>query len=541
MKKYSEEHVKSGGKRLGESEIDQATKLLDEERLSMFFVDHVMENDKKQDYILVASILDALCYRIRKQLPGAEEIAFISDNARNYNNDFLPILLPKICDSHNLLVRTYLHPDPCCGKSCVDGHFAVIWRLVKRYIQETENDVLTPEDMMDALTYDGGIKNSTVDYIKVNRNHATTLNIKLAETLHMVTLLGTPAEIRYTLLSEGKYAIRTYKYSNCQYEQVLVDGFESLKDLKHKYAKNIDKPDEPGVPEEVEIEPKTGLPKKPKGQVMQSTIERRRKTFKEAVMKRTITEHANSTCDNGDIETVGENRGTDLCAEHGECREHVDGESDEIPAAQRTDTNVTNMSVEVLGRRRCSGKVMYYLLKPIVTFIATGVEVKYMGGIHFWKRDAYISSKTPFEDINEHMKLSSATEEQLEIGRVNDAQHRGINDNDDDQYAAHRSSSVGERDPREHGDASREDITMDPPHIESMEQRTAPMQQQFGSVHETVQVVDTVDCGDDAQSCIHNDGTEGQGRKRKRRSQGPKAMKLLKSDCTMVCPRCGMR
>lgn len=65
---------------------------LEEERLSMLFVDHVMENDKKQDVPLTASIIDALCYRTKLQFPGAQEVVLISDNTRNYNNDFIPIL-----------------------------------------------------------------------------------------------------------------------------------------------------------------------------------------------------------------------------------------------------------------------------------------------------------------------------------------------------------------------------------------------------------------------------------------------------------------
>lgn len=103
--------MRDGGKRRGQDDMDEAAKKLDEENLSIFFVDHVMENDKKQDVALTASILDALCYRIKIQVPAALEVVFISDNARNYNNDFLPVLLPKICDSHDLQLRSFLHPD----------------------------------------------------------------------------------------------------------------------------------------------------------------------------------------------------------------------------------------------------------------------------------------------------------------------------------------------------------------------------------------------------------------------------------------------
>lgn len=110
-----------------------------------------------------------------------------------------------------MLLKSYLHPDACCGKSCVDGHFAVLWRLLKRYIEETESDVVTTEDIMDALTYDGGIKNTVVDYLKVNRNHERFLNMALAEQFRIVERLGSPAEIKYERIRNGKYTLSSYK------------------------------------------------------------------------------------------------------------------------------------------------------------------------------------------------------------------------------------------------------------------------------------------------------------------------------------------
>lgn len=286
MRTYGYGHVEYGGRKRGRRDFDEAAKKLDEERLSMFFVDHVMENDKKQDVALTASILDALCYRVKLQLREAEEVVFISDNARNYNNDLLPILLPKICDSHGLLLRSYMHPDACCGKSCVDGHFAVHWRLLKRYIEETESDVVTPEDIMDALTYDGGVKNTVVDYIKINRSHDTFLNVLLAQQLRMVEHLGTQSEIKYERMGDGRYALRCYKYSGCQYERIIVDGFESGRDRKYINPNEEDKTDPPPAIEQDEIDPKTGKKKTPKGPVMESTILRRRKKFHEQVRLR---------------------------------------------------------------------------------------------------------------------------------------------------------------------------------------------------------------------------------------------------------------
>lgn len=134
MKKYSDQFERKAARNEDAKKKFEAQKKLEEERLSMFSVDHVIENDRKQDVVMVAAIVDALVARIKKQLPETAEVCFISDNARNYNNDLLPVILPMICRRHGMRLHSILQTDACCGKSCVYGHFAVAWRHVKRYI-----------------------------------------------------------------------------------------------------------------------------------------------------------------------------------------------------------------------------------------------------------------------------------------------------------------------------------------------------------------------------------------------------------------------
>lgn len=221
--------------------ILEAAPKREEDRLSMFFVDHISENDKKQDRIFTASIIEALCIRIKKELPESSEIAFCSDNARNYNNDVLPVMLPMICSTHGILLNVYVHPDACCGKSCVGAHFAFSFRQLKRYITETGHDVLTPEDIVDALTYDHGVKNTFVDYIKTNRQHGTFLRYETAAEAKLISSLSTPAEIQYTDLEEGKYQLTRYRYSKCCFQKFDVDGHECFPTEKYVYANEEDK------------------------------------------------------------------------------------------------------------------------------------------------------------------------------------------------------------------------------------------------------------------------------------------------------------
>lgn len=139
---------------------------------------------------------------------------------------------------------------------------------------------------MDAILHDGCVKNTVIEYIKVDRGHDTVLDVGLADKLHMIEQLGSPAEIKYERLDDGKYKLRVYQYSRCQYKSFIVYGMQSVFDHKHVYKDVIDKPEDPVAAEEEEVDPKTGKKKKPKGPVTEATILRRRKTFDETVRNR---------------------------------------------------------------------------------------------------------------------------------------------------------------------------------------------------------------------------------------------------------------
>lgn len=106
---------------------------------------------KKLDRGLTASIIEALFYRIKREMQCAEEIKICSYNARCYNNDTLPPMLPYICQAASLKLKVYIHLDACCSKICIDARFVVSFRHLKRYIMETGYNVLTLEDIIDSL------------------------------------------------------------------------------------------------------------------------------------------------------------------------------------------------------------------------------------------------------------------------------------------------------------------------------------------------------------------------------------------------------
>lgn len=169
------------------------------------------------------------------------EISFCTDNAKAYNNNVLPVMIPFICKSIlGMEPSVYVHPDACCGKSCVDAHLAVSFRHLKRYILETRHDVLTPEDIVDALTYDRGVKNTLVDFIKTDRGHETILRYDAANEAKLIAKLRKPCEVRYETHGDGSYTLTTYIYSKCCFRKLEANGNECFRVKKYAYEDEAD-------------------------------------------------------------------------------------------------------------------------------------------------------------------------------------------------------------------------------------------------------------------------------------------------------------
>lgn len=56
-------------------------------------------------------------------------------------------------------------------------------------------DVLTLEDIVDALQHDGGVMNTFVDCIRINHNFRRLVELECAESNKLICNLESPAEI----------------------------------------------------------------------------------------------------------------------------------------------------------------------------------------------------------------------------------------------------------------------------------------------------------------------------------------------------------
>lgn len=106
---------------------------------------------------------------------------------------------------------------------------------------ETKYGVLTPAEIVDALRYDGGIRNKFVDYIRVNRTFKSIMEYECAEKAKLISNLESPAEIRYEEATGGTYILKCFKYSHAFYRIFSVVRNESIEIIEDKHHLEVDK------------------------------------------------------------------------------------------------------------------------------------------------------------------------------------------------------------------------------------------------------------------------------------------------------------
>ena len=83
--------------------------------LNKLYLDHIVDNENKQDKLAVISILEAVILAIKKHLPNIDQIILQSDNAGCYQ---------KTMYAHGIEISRLIHTETQDGKSVLDAHFA---------------------------------------------------------------------------------------------------------------------------------------------------------------------------------------------------------------------------------------------------------------------------------------------------------------------------------------------------------------------------------------------------------------------------------
>lgn len=132
-------------------------------------VDQILNSGNRQDGPCVLANLEAVMKFVETELPFAEEIVLVSDNANCYHAKELifSICLLNQRSKYGPKVVIFIHPDTQDGKGPCDSHAAVAGRWVDIHFickrkdgTLTYNFACTPKEVATALCSDGGVKNS---------------------------------------------------------------------------------------------------------------------------------------------------------------------------------------------------------------------------------------------------------------------------------------------------------------------------------------------------------------------------------------------
>ena len=108
-----------------------------EGEFTLRYFDTVVEGDARQDIGATLAIMEEVLRRIRAVLPdNITEFCFQSDNARNYQNLALPLVLPLLASACDFFLHRILHSESQDGKCIVDAHFQKVNRQIDKYINE---------------------------------------------------------------------------------------------------------------------------------------------------------------------------------------------------------------------------------------------------------------------------------------------------------------------------------------------------------------------------------------------------------------------
>jgi hypothetical protein len=140
-------------------------------------VDQILEGDAFKNGAAVLSLLECFLCQVEKEFPFLRKAIFQSDNAGNYHKKdlVLGIAFLNLKRGGRIRVTRFIHTETQDGKSLLDAHFARGTKQVIKYIKtcpsvETKQ-VAAPVELAKALAWNGGIQNSCVQHVKVNRNH----------------------------------------------------------------------------------------------------------------------------------------------------------------------------------------------------------------------------------------------------------------------------------------------------------------------------------------------------------------------------------
>ena len=109
--------------------------------------------------------------KIKSDFPGLEQLYAKSDNASSYHGNFYAEALYQLCSGRQIDLKRYDYNEPCRGKDQCDRESAGAKCVMRSYV-DAGNDLLTAEDVYQALHYGSGIRNAEVAVIAIDTKNS---------------------------------------------------------------------------------------------------------------------------------------------------------------------------------------------------------------------------------------------------------------------------------------------------------------------------------------------------------------------------------
>ena len=145
------------------------------------YIDQIIQQGNKQDAFAVLALLEAALRIITQDLPYITEIILQSDNAATYQNHFLTVGIHQLnCNfKGNIFISEYVHSETQDGKTILDAHFGSSVHHLNKFMRVWRPNVVTriqtPNGLGYALTNSGGLTNTIVQLINIERTKLDTI------------------------------------------------------------------------------------------------------------------------------------------------------------------------------------------------------------------------------------------------------------------------------------------------------------------------------------------------------------------------------
>ena len=156
-------------------------KMIDNEVVEKkLYLDQILNGDNEQNGLSVAAMIEAMIVQIGAEVKDITEVWLQSDNAACYHVKHMLFSISLMNMKHKVQITRFIHTETQDGKGLVDAHFARGTWHIKRFVKTKKDNhikkIVAPQEVARALGWNGGINNSSVMLVEIDRTHLKRMN-----------------------------------------------------------------------------------------------------------------------------------------------------------------------------------------------------------------------------------------------------------------------------------------------------------------------------------------------------------------------------